>query len=257
MFDTTILLDHGDLIANGLLITAGASMAGIVGGLALAVPLALMKLARRRWLQWPGSTVIETLRNAPFLVVLFLVHFGVPLLVVRLPPWGSGILALTIYGAAYFAEVLRGAFLSVPRGQFEAARALAMSGLVGLRTVVAPQMIPAAVPAARVVAVMLIKESAVLSVITVPELTHAGLRIQAETFVTIEVFTAIALLYWLVTLVVGAVAALIERRSSIGTGAVVRQSRIAARYLTLDWQPRLQPLPQRLLTTASVSAGHF
>jgi His/Glu/Gln/Arg/opine family amino acid ABC transporter permease subunit len=237
-FDLTVLLQNRDLLASGLLVTVGTSLAGIIAAFLLAVPLVLMKLARPAWLRWPAHALIEALRNAPFIVLLVLVHFGIQHLLGRVPPWESGVLALTLYGAAYFAEVLRGAFLSVPRGQIEAAHAVGLSWMQGLVAVVAPQMVAPAVPSLRVVAVMLIKESAVLSIIAVPELTHAALRIQAETFETIPVFAAIALLYWSVTLSAAAVAHRIEGSARAKRSTTLRRSGIAARYLTLDWNPR-------------------
>ena len=246
--DLAPLIEHRDLLASGLLVTVGVSIIGIVAGLLLAVPLALMKLSRKSWFRWCASAAVEALRNAPFIVLLVLVHFGAPKLLARLQPWQSGIVALSLYGAAYFTEVLRGGFSTVPPGQIEAARALGLKRGQTLLKVTAPQMVAAVVPPARVIAVMLIKESAVLSIIAVPELTHAALRIQAETFDTVEVFGALAMLYWLLTLAVGggggppppppprahrlAAATRTRRR------ATMRGSAVATRYLTLDWRPR-------------------
>jgi len=233
--DVMALVQHSDLLASGLLVPAGTSLLGIAAGFLLAVPLALMKLAPRPLLRGPATALVEVLRNAPFVVLLVLVHFGAPRLLWRLAPWESGVVALGLFAAAYFAEVLRGAFLSVPRGQFEAARALGLRGWQALVTVVAPQMVAAVAPPGRVVAIMLIKESAVLSIIAVPELTHAALRIQAETFDTVGVFAALATLYWLLTLAVSALAGRLEAATWVRRRTATRSSALAARYLTLDW----------------------
>jgi polar amino acid transport system permease protein len=233
-----ILERYWPLLAEGLLVTVGVSIAGILVGLALAVPLAAMKLATSRWLRWPAVALIECLRNAPFIVLLFLVHFGMPHLVTRLPAWQSGVLALGLYGAAYFAEVFRAAYLAVPRGQLEAARCLGLRPVAAIRLVVGPQMLGLALPPARVVAIMLLKDSAILSVIAVPELTHAGLRIQAETFDTVAVFGVVACLYWLLTTALSAAGARLEATTRVRRDAGLRQSAVAARYLTLDWKPR-------------------
>jgi polar amino acid transport system permease protein len=182
--------------------------------------------------------LVEVLRNAPFPVVLVLVHFGAPRLFVRLAPWQSGVVAMSFYGAAYFAEVLRGALAAVPTGQVEAARALGLRWAVLMRTVVVPQMVAAAIPPGRVVAVMLLKDSAVLSIIAVPELTHAALRIQADSFSTVPVFAGLALLYWSMTLAVAAAADRLEAGARARRRIAVQSSTVAARFLALDWPTR-------------------
>lgn len=233
-----LVLRFWPLLAEGMLMTAVCSIAGIAGGLVLAVPLAAMKLSMRARLRRLATVLVEVLRNAPFIVVLFLVHFALPRLGLRLPAWESGILALALYGSAYFAEVLRAAYLSVPRGQSEAARSLGLSRLRTLRLVIAPQMMPVGLPPARVVAVMLLKDSAVLSVIAVPELTHATLRIQAETFETVAVFTLTAALYWLLTAALVTTIGRFDRAGRTRRGQDLRCSATALRYLVLDRQPR-------------------
>lgn len=233
-----ILERYAPLLAEGLLVTVGVSIAGILLGLALAIPLAAMKLAGEKWLRWPAIALIEVLRNAPFIVLLFLVHFGMPHIVARLPAWQSGVLALGLYGGAYFAEVFRAAYLAVPAGQLEAARSLGLHTLAAVRLVVAPQMAAVALPPSRVVAIMLLKDSAILSVIAVPELTHAALRIQAETFDTVAVFAILAALYWLLTTALTAAGARLESATAVRRDAGLRRSDIAVRYLTLDWKPR-------------------
>jgi polar amino acid transport system permease protein len=240
-----ILVRFWPLLAEGLLVTAGVSAAGIALAFLLAVPLAAMKLSHRRLLRLPADALIELLRNAPFIVLLFLVHFGIGRIVARLPAWETGTIALALYGAAYFAEVLRSAWLAVPGGQLEAARSLGLSGLLAVRLVMAPQMLRAGLPPSRVVAIMLLKDSAILSVISVPELTHATLRIQAETFDAVGTFAVTALLYWLLTTALATLlgrfeTAHVERRNSAG-----RESAVAARYLVLDWDrrsPTAQPI---------------
>ncbi|MCW6511814.1 amino acid ABC transporter permease [Lichenifustis flavocetrariae] len=230
-----VLRDHAGLLAQGLLLTVLLASAGIVAGLVLAVPLALAKLSRHRVVRGLGTELIELLRNMPFVVLLVVVHFGAPRLLIRFAPSTSGVVALALYGAAYFAEVLRGAFLSVPRGQTEGAHALGLTGRATLIAVVAPQTTAAAVPPGRVVAVMLLKDSAVLSIISVPELTHAAMRIQAESFATVPVFAALALLYWLMTLGLSAAVDRLEARTRLRRRTSLRGSTVAARYLALDW----------------------
>lgn len=222
------------LLAGGLLLTAWVSLAGIVLGLVLAVPLAAGKHSRRKLLRMPAAGLIELLRNAPFIVVLFLVHFGAPRLGLRMPAWESGIVALALYGSAYFAEVLLAAYRAVPHGQIEAARSLGLSRLNILRLVVGPQMLGIGLPPGRIVAIMLLKDSAILSVIAVPELTHATLRIQAETFDTVGTFIITATLYWLLATLLGTLLDRLDRGVRERHRDALRGSAVARRYLALD-----------------------
>nr|WP_246519986.1 amino acid ABC transporter permease [Ancylobacter lacus] len=222
------------LLADGLLLTVWVSLAGIGLGFILATLLATCRNARRKRLRVPAAVAIELLRNAPFIVVLFLVHFGAPRLGLRLPAWGSGVLALALYGAAYFAEVLLAAYRAVPHGQTEAARSLGLSRLNILRLVVGPQMLGVGLPAGRVVAIMLLKDSAILSVIAVPELTHATLRIQAETFDTVATFIITATLYWLLATTLGALLDRLDRGARDQRRDMLRGSAVGRRYLALD-----------------------
>lgn len=229
-----LALRYWPLLANGLLLTVWVSLAGIALGVLLAIPLAAGKHSRRKLLRVPAAVLIELLRNAPFIVVLFLVHFGAPRLGLRLPAWESGMVALALYGAAYFAEVLLAAFRAVPPGQSEAARSLGLSHLNILRLVVGPQMLGVGLPPGRVVAIMLLKDSAILSIIAVPELTHATLRIQAETFDTVGTFIITAALYWLLATTLGAVLDRLHRGVRERRRHTIRGSAVARRYLALD-----------------------
>ena len=230
-----LLRDHADLFLRGFALTVVLASGGIVAGLVLAAPLALARQSRHHVLRKGAAALIEVMRNMPFVVLLVVVHFGAPRLQVRLAPNASGVVALGLYGAAYFSEVLRGAFATVPRGQIEGARALGLTRRATLIMVVAPQMFAAAVPPGRVVAVMLLKDSAVLSIIAVPELTHEALRVQAESFETVPVFAVLALFYWLLTFALGALTDLAEARTRQRRRGALHGSPVATRYLMLDW----------------------
>jgi polar amino acid transport system permease protein len=119
-----------------------------------------------------------------------------------------GIVGLGIYGGAYFAEIFRSGFLSVPKGQIEAARMVGLSASQVLLRIKLPQMLVVIVPPAINQIIILVKESAVLSIITVPELTKVTTQIVNETFAIIGPYLVMALLYW----------AIIEAVSWLGIG---------------------------------------
>jgi ABC-type amino acid transport system permease subunit len=131
------------------------------------------------------------------MVVLFLIFYLLPAFGIRLPAFAVGVITLSLYSGAYFSEIMRSAILAVPKGQMESARATGMSPLQALRHVVAPQMMGYFLPPATNQAVLVVKESSILSTITVAELTMASEVIQSYTYSPIEVFVLISILYWL------------------------------------------------------------
>ena len=107
-----------------------------------------------------------------------------------------GILALAAFGSAYFAEIIRAGIDAVPKGQLESAKAIGMSDWQAMKNIILPQTLSIVIPPLTNQALILIKESAILSTITVHELTMTGLMVQGETFRPFEVFIMVALLYW-------------------------------------------------------------
>jgi His/Glu/Gln/Arg/opine family amino acid ABC transporter permease subunit len=213
-FDLAVVIAHWRVFAHGLGITVLCCALAIVAGLALGAVVALARFSRRRWLRAPAGVYIEVVRDTPFLVQAFLVYFLLPRFGLRLGALTAGVLALAFYAGAGFAEAIRGAILSVPKGQMQAARATGMSYLLAMRRIVAPQMMGYLIPALTNQLIGLIKESSVLSIITVPELTMASSVVLGQTFAAVEAYGVVALLYWLLTAAVAAAMAALERRST-------------------------------------------
>ena len=107
-----------------------------------------------------------------------------------------GILALAAFGSAYFAEIIRAGIDAIPKGQLESARAIGMTDWQSMKNIILPQTVSIVLPPLTNQTLTLIKESAILSTITVHELTMTGLMVQGETFRPFEVFIMVALLYW-------------------------------------------------------------
>lgn len=195
-------------MANTILFCA----VSMVFGFALAVAIALARFSRRAALRLPAQWFVELIRNTPFLVQAFLVFFALPKLGIRFNATTAGILVLSLYAAAYFTESIRGAILSVPKGQMEAARAVGMPYLRAMRRIIFPQMLGYLLPSLTNQVIGVIKESAALSVITVPEAAMAAQVVLGVSFSPIETYIMVALLYWLVTATIAAVMLRVERR---------------------------------------------
>src|SRR4029079_11430326 len=125
-FDTAVVSFGLPIILMGLLHTIFYCAVSITAGFFLGTAVALSRLSRHLFLQWPALAFVELFRNTPFLVQAFSIYFILPRLGLRLEAPAAGILALTLYAGAVFSESVRGAILSVPKGQMQAARALGM-----------------------------------------------------------------------------------------------------------------------------------
>jgi His/Glu/Gln/Arg/opine family amino acid ABC transporter permease subunit len=196
-FDFTIYVEYAPTIVRGFLLTIAASGMAIVMSPIVGACLALARLSRYRILVGLSMAFVEIMRDLPFMVVLFLIFYLLPALGIRLPAFVVGVITLSLYSGAYFSELMRSAILAVPKGQMESARACGMSRLQALRHVVVPQMMGYFLPPATNQAVLVVKESSILSTITVAELTMASEVIQSYTYSPIEVFVLISILYWL------------------------------------------------------------
>ena len=200
--DINIFINYWPEVGQGFLVTIMITIGALLVGLPLGMALALAKLADVPAVRWPAIACIEVIRNTPFMIQVFLIFYVLPFYGIRMPSWLVGIVSLGIFSSVYYAEIIRAGIESVPRGQMEAARATGMSYGRGMRHIVFPQMLGFVLPPTANQTLSLVKESAILSTITVSEMTYTALRIQGETFSPFEVFLMIAALYWLLNEVI-------------------------------------------------------
>ena len=211
-FDIGIVFRYGPLLLSGLWTTtyicALASLLAVVAGLAVAVlhsvPFHPVKLLCRAY--------IEVMRGTPILILLFIVYYGGPSIGLTLDAEPVGILGLGFYGGGYFAEIFRAGFQSIPPGQIEAARMLGIPRRMIITRIQIPQMLTLIIPPSTNQMIILVKESALLSIITVAELTKNTTQMVNETFAVIEPYVAVALLYWLIIEGIAYAGGFLERR---------------------------------------------
>ncbi|GGJ92021.1 amino acid ABC transporter permease [Pseudomonas matsuisoli] len=195
MFDVSIITDRVEPILHGLLVTFQTWFAGVLIGLVLGLGIAVLQLFGGRWLRIPLRMFIEVIRATPFLVLLFLLYYGGPEFGLSLEPITAGILGMGVYGSVYFAEIFRGGFQSVPKGHVEAAECLGMGRWQCIWRVQLPQMLVIILPALVNMITILCKETAVLSIITIPELTMVLTGIGSETFAFVETLLVLCIGY--------------------------------------------------------------
>ena len=169
---------------------------GLIGASVLGFLVAVARRFGPRWLDMALGAYVELFRGTPFLIQLFLLFFGGPYAGLSLDAIPAGLLGLSVYGAAYFSEIFRAGFEAVPRGHVEAGECVGLSRAQIVRRILLPEMTMLVLPATVNMAVILLKETAVMSVITVPELTLTISAIGTEYYAFIESLFLLALFYW-------------------------------------------------------------
>ncbi len=197
-FDYAAIWDNRDILINGVFNTLLISFIAIPIGILIGVLICMARISKRRLLHWPAIAYIELMRNIPLLILIFMMFYALPFYGIRLSGLTTGFVCLSIYGGAYFAEVFRGGVEAVPKGQFDAAKALGLKYGFYMRRVIFPQLYTYVFPPGTNIALTMIKESSLLSMITVAELTYAAHDINGRTFTPIETFATIALIYWII-----------------------------------------------------------
>jgi len=192
------------IILIGLTVTLKAAAAGFAIALVLGLVFALLRRSRVKMVSWPTAFIVEFLRDTPLLVQLFFLYYVLPEFGIVLPAFLTGALALGLQYAAYTSEVYRGGIEAIPRGQWEATTALNLTRMQAYRDVIIPQAIPRIVPAMGNYLVAMIKETPVLSVVTVLEMMGLANMIGERTFEYLVPLTLVGLIFLLLTLICSA-----------------------------------------------------
>lgn len=196
MLEYQIFLEYWPMILLGFWLTLKIVLCAIALGIPLGLFLALGRRSNYILVSFLATSFIELFRNTPFIIQVFLFYYVLPFYGLRLSAEYVGILALAAFGSAYFAEIIRAGIDAIPKGQLESARAIGMTDWQSMKNIILPQTVKIVIPPLTNQTLTLIKESAILSTITVHELTMTGLMVQGETFRPFEVFIMVALLYW-------------------------------------------------------------
>lgn len=198
-------------ILNGLWITLKISFFAAILTFILGTIVAFMKLSSYQFLKDIATVYITIVRGTPLLVQIFLFYFIVAN-IFELDRFVAGVLALGIFFGAYMAEILRGAIQSIDKGQLEAANSLGITKFQAMRYIILPQAFKRALPTLVGEMIALIKDSSLVSVISITDLTKVGKEIVANTFSPFETWIVIALVYLSITSVLSYVGHKLEKR---------------------------------------------
>jgi len=197
---------------NGAGYTIFLALIGVLFGTILGAFLALMKLAKSKFVRILATIYIEYVRGTPLLVQIFIVYFGTGILGVDMSRLAAGCIALALNSGAYVAEIIRAGITAVNKGQLEAARSLGMNQTQAMRFIIFPQAIKNILPALGNEFVTVIKESSVVSVIGVSELIFQAGNVQGASFKPFLPYVIVSLIYFVLTFTLSRLLGVAERR---------------------------------------------
>ena len=210
--DFTVIPQYLDIILWGsvwtILITLGAAAVSFIGGMFLAV----IALYAPFFVRLPFRAFAFLFMGTPLLLQLFLIYFGLVQVGIDVPAIMAGIIGLGLHFAVYNSELFQTGILAVDKGQIEAARTLGLSRMQALRKVVVPQAIRDVIPPIGNNMIALLKDSALVSVIGVSELTLSAQRAIGSTYRPFEFYVLVAVIYYIINIFMEAAQRRVERR---------------------------------------------
>lgn len=215
--DLSVIIKHLPLFLKGVFLTVEISFLAILLGLPIGILGAVARTSRFRILNLLGAIYVEVFRNTPLLIQIFIIFFGLPGIGIKLSPYVSGLTALVLYVGAYNTEVMRAGLEAVPRGQVEAAKSLGLTGVQTFLYIIIPQAFRISLPALGNNWVSLVKNSSLVSVIGMVELTWVAFDLNALTFRSFELFGAATIFYLILIFILINIQAYVEKRISYKT----------------------------------------
>lgn len=198
-WDFTQIWRYKEILVVGLQVTLWFTLISIVCGLAFGLFVALGRLASPRLLGIPLQAFVEVFRCTPILVILIWFYYALPVLLdINLSASMAAFLSLSFYGGAFYSEIIRAGIVSIEAGQVEAARALGMRKWQAMRRIILPQAFKRMIPPLMNQSILQLKNTSLISVLAVPDMVYQGQLIAHETYRPLEVYTVVALSYFIV-----------------------------------------------------------
>lgn len=219
MFDWSLIPGLLPLFGEAALRTLALLACALAGGSALGFALNALRESGRRHLVAVYWSYVGLMRGLPFLILLFIAYFGLPSVGVQLSPFAAAVGALSVYSGAYFAEIFRACWQTVPKGQVEAARTVGLSSTQVFWNIQAPQAMRSSVPLLANQSLLVLKDCALASVITYPELTMTAGKVVSEQFIYLEPYLLLALCYWGMSIAINSLGRWMNQRFCLKGGA--------------------------------------
>jgi len=194
-FNFRVILEYMPLYGKCFLATLWLSALSLLGAILVGIIACAMRLSNSRLASTAAGAYIESIRSTPLLAQLYFFYFGLPSLGVMLPEWLTGVIALTLNSGAYYAEIIRAGIQAIHFGQIEAGIASGLSYFQRMRYIILPQALGMTIGPMLGQAIVLVKDSSLLSLISIVELTRAGQTLTSERFMPTEGFLTTAAFY--------------------------------------------------------------
>ena len=212
-----LLKDSFPSLLSGLGVTIQIAVISLILAVIFGIILGIFSISTSKILKSIATTYIYLVRGTPLMVQALFLYFGVgQALGIRFDPIVAGIITLTVNATAYMAEIFRGGIQAVDHGQMEAARSLGLSYSKAMRKVVLPQAVKIMIPSILNQFIVTLKDTSILTVISIRELTSAGQIIIARNFKSLEMYAIVACMYFIVITLLTLASRYIERR--LGNG---------------------------------------
>jgi polar amino acid transport system permease protein len=212
-WDFSFLWAYRWLILAGLGVTIAYTVGTILLGLVIGLITGLLRLSRNPMITAPLVAYIEIFRCTPLLVQIVWFYYALPVVLgIDIPAHVAAVLVLSLYTGAFYAEIIRGGVNSIERGQWDAARAIGMRRRQVMRHVILPQAVKRMIPPFMNQSIIQLKNTSLVSTIAVADLLYQGTIITAATYRPLEVYTMVAVIYFLVLFPLTLAAQQVERR---------------------------------------------
>lgn len=212
-FQWNVVLETFPLLLSGVKLTVIITICGLLFGFMLGAAVGLMKLSRSLPVRKLAGTYVEAIRGTPLIVQVMFLYFGVPMAVgMRIRPMTAGIIAIAVNSGAYIAEIVRGAVQSIDPGQVEAGRSIGLTRTQTMRYIIWPQAFRRMIPPLGNQFIISLKDTSLLVVIGVAELTRVGQEIIAVNFRAFEVWLTVGVVYLMMTLTIARLLRIAEDR---------------------------------------------
>ena len=213
--DFSFLSEYYMFFINGAKFTLILAFFTVFLGVIIGTIFALMKISRNVILNMIASTYVEIIRGTPLLVQLYIIFYGLPYAGLELPDMIAGVLALSINSSAYVAEIIRGGINAIDKGQMEAARSLGMSYNRAMMSIIIPQAVKNIIPVLGNEFIVIIKESSIVSVIGIHELSYNADTVRGNIFRPFEPLLVSAFMYFIMTFTLSKFMKRVEERMNI------------------------------------------
>lgn len=215
-FDWSLIWDNIPILLQGAVITIQITVMAVGCGFFIGMIAALANLSRFKTVRLLVKCYVELFRGTPLLVQIFMIYFALPMVIGQsINPYVAAVTACSINSGAYVSEIFRAGIQSIDKGQMEAGRSLGLTWAQTMRYIVMPQAFKAIIPPLGNEFIAMMKDTSLVSVIGFEELTRRGQLIIARTYGSFEIWTAVAIIYLIMTLSISQLVAFLERRYNI------------------------------------------